>query len=131
MNNYSNNHCGGISLVPFITGDPGAFKRTSDMEQMLQYRHKPDQKGPLKPERGDKYIAIGAVVGMVTGGTAAAIFGYQQSGVFTGILYCIGGIIVGGFIGATIGSLIKKWRVKTGGKRQDGANSDFPHLNND
>ena len=130
MNNYFNSYCGGISLA-FLWSDPGAFKRTSDAEQMLKYGRKPGQKGPLKPERGDKFIAIGAVVGMVIGGTAAAMIGYQQSGVFTGFIYCIGGIIVGGFIGATIGSLIKKWRVKTGKKSQDGENSDFPHLNND
>ena len=72
MNNYFNSYYGGISLA-FIWSDPGAFKRTSDAEQMLKYGRKPDQKGPLKPERGDKYIAIGAVVGMVIGGTAAAM----------------------------------------------------------
>ena len=126
-NNYSG-YCEGISLVPFITGDPEAFKRTSDMQQMLQYRRKPGQGGPPKRERGDKYIVIGAIVGMIVGGVVGVTIGTHYIGFILGFF---GGIIVGGMIGATIGSFIKNWKAKADKKRQDGENSGSPYLNND
>ena len=54
---------------------------------------------PQKPKPGDKYILIGAIVGMIIGG----VLGYSVN-----LFVCIIGIIAGGIIGALAGDLIKK-----------------------
>jgi MFS family permease len=122
VNNDCHSRCGGIPIA-FIWGDPEAFKRASDAEQMLKYGRKPDQGGPPKRERGDIYIMIGAIVGIIVGGVVGVFVVSPYIGFTLGFL---GGIIVGGTAGATIGSLIKKWRLKAGKKRQDDDSSGFP-----
>jgi len=112
-----NSYCGGNSLV-FIWGDPGAFKRASEMDMMLKLRSKHAPGGPPKRERGDIYILIGTIVGIIVGGAAGAIVSshyFGSAGFFLGLL---GGVIAGGIIGATIGSFIKKRRGKTKTKEQ-------------
>jgi hypothetical protein len=98
-----NIYCG-ANLLMLIWGDPGAFRRTIEAEQRLRDRNERDPEQAPKPERGDIYIVIGTIVGLIVGGAL---------GIFGGPLGIFGGFIGGGIIGAVVGGLIKKRKIKT------------------
>jgi predicted lipid-binding transport protein (Tim44 family) len=107
------NSCCGDNLLMFIWGDPDAFQRTVEAEQRLRDRNERDPEQAPRPEPGDIYILVGAIVGLIVGGAVGAIVGshyFGSAGFFYGLF---GGILAGGIIGATVGSLIKKRREKT------------------
>ena len=106
----------GDSVTFLWTGDPFTSKRVYELETMYKYgKHDPAK--PPRRERGDIYIILGALVGMIIGGVVAAIVSYRYLG-FTLIFLITGGSAIGGgIIGATIGSFVKKWRRKAREKK--------------
>lgn len=106
-----NSYCGGNSLI-FVWGDPFARQRAYETEMRLRYRSDKDPEQPPRPERGDIYILIGAIVGIIVGGASGVIVGGHYFG-FAGFFFGLfGGVIAGGIIGVTVGGLIKKRRAK-------------------
>ena len=95
-----------------IWGDPEAFKRAHEAEMMLRLRSKHDPGRPPRRKRGDKFILIGAILGVFIGGAAGAIVFSHYFGSAGLVVGLVGGVIVGGTIGATVGDLIKKRRGK-------------------
>ena len=97
------------SMTFFLPSDP--FRKVYEAETMYKYgRHDP-AKPPMR-ERGDIYIILGALVGLIIGGVVAAIISYNYLGIVGIFLSIAGGAIAGGIIGATAGNFIKKWRRK-------------------
>jgi hypothetical protein len=91
--------------------DPFGYKQTTDAESRFGYRDHRDPEQAPKPERGDKYLLIGAVVGISLGCIAGYIIGSNLLGIGGVFLGLVAGAIIGGLIGLTIGNYIKK-RVK-------------------
>ena len=109
--NNDNRGCGGNSMG-FFWGDPFAYKRATEDEMRLEYRNSKDPEQAPRPERGDIYIVICTIAGIIIGGAAGAIVCSHYFG-FTGFLFGLfGGVIIGGTIGAIVGGVIKKRRAK-------------------
>lgn len=98
--------------LTFIWGDPGARQRAFEAEMRMRYRSERDPERPPRWERGDKYIIIGTIVGLIVGGALGAIIGYHYLGLIGSVFCTVGGIFIGGILGATIGNLIKKRQQK-------------------
>jgi len=92
--------------------DPFAYKQTTDAESRFGYRDARDPEQAPRPERGDKALLIGAVVGISLGCITGYIIGSNLLGIGGFFLGLIAGAIIGGLIGLTIGNYIKK-RVNT------------------
>ena len=105
------------SVTSFL-GDPNALQKELEASMKLRLRSEGlDPEGPPRRERGDIYIILGALVGMIIGGVLAAVISYHYLG-FVGIFLITGGCAIGGgIIGATIGNFIKKWRYKVREKK--------------
>lgn len=90
-------------IVLYDSIDPGW--RGRDLSALLKYRGT-DGWGPVPPKHrpGDKYVAIGAALGIAAG----AVFGFLINP-FLGVL----GIIVGGVLGSLVGSLVARGLKKT------------------
>ena len=114
----TNGYCGGTSPI-FIWGDPGGYKRASELEMMLKLRRKHDPGRPPHREPGDIYILIGAILGIIIGGAAGVIVANRYFGVPGFFIGISGGVIIGGFIGVSIGSYIKKLRGKAKEIKED------------
>jgi predicted lipid-binding transport protein (Tim44 family) len=112
--NNGDSSCG-VSLLFYTTGDPFAYKTTTESEMRLQNRDEHDPEQAPRPGRGDRYILACALAGIVIGGAAGAIIGYHFLDLVGGIYGLLGGVILGGVIGTFIGSGIKK-RVLGKGK---------------
>jgi predicted lipid-binding transport protein (Tim44 family) len=92
--------------------DPTAHSRETQWEMEREYASKADPDKPPPLESGDKYIAIGAVTGIVLGGAAGAATGLLfHLALLTIIFTAVAGLVIGGLIGAAIGSRIKKHRL--------------------
>ena len=111
--------------ISFFLIDPFARQREHDQQMRLKYRSENDPERPPEREPGDKYILIGAVVGLITGGTAGAIVGVLYSGV-TGIFLGVTiGSITGGIIGVIIGDSIKKRRQRKNRTKDHSGSPDY------
>lgn len=92
--------------------DPGEMmKKVVELELLQQYKSGDDPEKPPPKERGDKYYALGALIGVIVGG----IIGDMLSRFGGLILFdIIGGGVVGGFLGIFAGSLMKKRMLNKG-----------------
>jgi outer membrane lipoprotein SlyB len=89
--------------------DPLLRQKQTETEMKLRYGGESDPERPPNPEPGDKYITLGAIVGLVVGGVAGAFIGGSFS-FLGGIIGASVGIIGGGILGVQIGRLVKKRR---------------------
>lgn len=94
-------------IMEFLWGNPFGFKEAADNEQRLRDRNSSDpEQGPRK-EKGDFYILLGSVIGIVAGGTIGVVIGGNLTGMGGIALGLILGIILGGLIGTSIGNYAK------------------------
>jgi MFS family permease len=101
-----------VNATLFAEWYPERAQREQELQRRLRYRSEHDPEQPPRPERGDKYILAGALVGIVIGGAAGAIVAGHYFG-FIGYLFGFwGGVIVGGIIGVLVGDVIRKRRQK-------------------
>lgn len=101
------------NVIPFLYGDPFAYKRLIEDEARIENRNTEDPEQAPRPERGDKYIVVCTVIGVIVGCTAGVLIGshfFGLGGVFLGL---VGGFIAGGSIGVMVGSYLKKRTNKT------------------
>jgi len=97
-----------VNAILFAEWYPERSQRELDQERRFRYRSERDSEQPPRPERGDKYILVGALVGIIIGGAAGAIVAGHYFG-FIGYLFGFwGGVIVGGIIGVLVGDVIRK-----------------------
>ena len=97
----SNGFIKGNSVVRFyhLPGQVDDVLTRAQMER--QYGSESDPEKPPRRKPGDRYIIVGAVVGLVAGGGL---------GSFGGLFAIFGGGIVGALIGSLIGNLVRKRR---------------------
>ena len=103
------------SSVPrlFLVNDPFSRQREFELEAKLRYGREDDPERPPTPTAGDKYIVIGAIVGLIIGGTLGVVIGSHYFDFLGGSIGLVGGIIIGGIIGAKIGNIVKNRQQKT------------------
>ena len=76
----------------------------SELQRDYGPKHDPDKAPP--PVRGDKYIIIASITGVVLGGIVAGVISFAVGWSFYAIV--IGGVVIGGILGLVIGNRIKK-----------------------
>jgi len=96
------------NIMPFLRGDPFAYKRTVENEMLIQRRNPKDPNQAPRREPGDRYVIIGTVLGIVIGCIVGFIIGNNLLGIGGIFIGLIVGAIGGGIIGVTIGSYLKK-----------------------
>ena len=101
-------------------GDPQAYQRGVQIEQMLKDRDERDPNQAPAPKKGDGYILVATFFGAILGGIAGflvGMYGIGRNAVFPGIIV---GMILGGLAGIYVGSYLKKRAAR---------NDDFDQLN--
>ena len=93
---------GDISVNFVWAGD--TFSRQTLLNAEMRQKYRSEDEKPPRRERGDTYVILGTITGMIIGGVA---------GSFGNVLVFSLAIIGGGIVGTIIGNLIKKWRHKT------------------
>lgn len=107
-----NNTCyrPGFHVMAFDGDKMGAVQRELELDMRLKNRGTGDPEGPPDPEPGDRYIVIGAGIGLVAGGILGGFIGNLWNGFVGGVIGLIVGVIAGGIAGTRIGNSIKKRR---------------------
>ena len=96
----------------FQLHDPSSRHKEFELDMKMRYGTGNDPERPPTPQAGDKYITIGAIAGLIIGGTLGVIFGGYCFNFLGGAIGLIGGLIIGGIIGAKIGNIIKNRKQK-------------------
>ena len=96
----------------FQLHDPYSRHKEFELDTKMRYGMGKDPERPPTPQAGDKYITIGAIAGLIIGGTLGVIIGGYCFNFLGGSIGLIGGIIIGGIIGAKIGNMIKNRQQK-------------------
>jgi predicted lipid-binding transport protein (Tim44 family) len=89
-------------------------QRELELERKIQNRDSGDPELPPEPEAGDKYIVIGAFLGVLAGGGLGALVGWMLNGFPGAVIGALAGVIAGGIIGVRIGNSVKNRRRKEG-----------------
>ena len=107
QNHYSRT---GQNGMRFLFPDGGeSNRREVQWEMERQYGPKHDPNGPPPKERGDKYIAICILIGVIIFGALAWFSGVMLSWATLTIIFAmVGGVVIGGIIGAITGDRLKK-----------------------
>ena len=103
----SRNNFSRTNVVAFW-GDPQAYQRGVQIEQMLKDRDDKDPNQAPAPKKGDSYILAAAFIGIVLGGLAGFFIGLYTIGIEAIVMGTLAGIILGGIAGTFVGSYLKK-----------------------
>jgi uncharacterized protein YcfJ len=83
-------------------------------EQNRKASYEPDSEKPPENEPRDAIVIVGAIVGLILGGSIGFFVSFGIGGVFIAILATGGGALLGGSVGALLGQ-----RLREAKKRRD------------
>ncbi len=102
-------------VLSFMPPDP---LRPQGYQDTLQAKRQPnDPEGPPPKGPGDAYIAVGGIIGVLIGGTGGFLVSWGIVGIGIVIISVLGGVIVGGVVGAYLGDVIRKRRLWKGNQQ--------------
>ncbi len=91
----------------FFYTPPEMFQRENEIELERELRTEGDPEHPPPRKPGDRYIAGGAMIGMVVGGASGGVIAWAYPGLPM-VVMVVGGIVAGSFLGLLIGDRLKK-----------------------
>ena len=101
------------NLLAFTpVGDPSWRQRDLISMARMRDRQRDNRQKHTKRDRepGDKFITLGAVVGLLAGGAICALIFNHYWGLISGCIGFVVGAFFGALIGAVLGNLVKKRR---------------------